>query len=117
TRPKRRRPETTPTPRHRVARSATRRGEPGHCRKFYCARKCVRLSMTWDDTFLEALVRAGAFLFRESLLSDVTVMPGLLRRARQECARGAHEESAKGWSGSADSPSRACGTRSPRTAS
>src|SRR5215813_9551061 len=51
-------PKTTPSPRHRVARSATRRGEPSHCRKFYCARSCVRLSTTSHKPFLEAPVRA-----------------------------------------------------------
>src|SRR5262245_25153975 len=48
-----------------------RRGQPVRRRKFYCARRCVRLSTTWHDTFLEAPVRVGAFLFRELLLSRV----------------------------------------------
>src|SRR5262249_15997794 len=43
-------------------------------RKSYCARRCVRLSTTWHSTFLEAPVRAGAFLLRHLRLWPV-VMP------------------------------------------
>jgi len=38
----------------------------------WAARRYVRLSRTWDDTFFEALVRAGAFLFRKLPLSLIT---------------------------------------------
>src|SRR5215831_16358272 len=54
-----------------------RRGEPACRRKFYCTRRCVRLSTTWYD-FLEAPVRAGAFPFRELLLWVVMSLPHLV---------------------------------------
>src|SRR5262249_30169660 len=54
-----------------------RRGKPARRRKSYCARRRVRLSTTWHD-FLEALVRAGAFPFRELLLWVVMPLPHLV---------------------------------------
>jgi hypothetical protein len=72
---------------------------------FYCADPRGRVAFpSLDDLFNLPRFTAAAFFWTrdcvgELLLSGVTIMPALLRRARQEYARGAHEESAKGWSG------------------
>src|SRR5215831_446809 len=71
---------------------------------FYCADPRGRVAFPSLDLFNLPRFTAAAFFWTrdcvgELLLSGVTIMPALLRRARQEYARGAHEESAKGWSG------------------
>jgi hypothetical protein len=50
--------------------AGTRRGRRGGT---YCAGRRVRLSMAWHDTFLQAPVAAGAFLFRRELLLSLPV--------------------------------------------
>src|SRR5262249_9664429 len=61
-----------------AARRRTRCGTPARHRKSYCVRRCVQLSKTWHDTFHEAPVRAGAFLFPELLLWVVMPLPYLV---------------------------------------
>src|SRR5262249_6883526 len=62
-------PEQNFQDRPQVADRRIAADSPALRRKCYCARRCVRVSTTWHDTFLEAPVCAGAFLFRELLLS------------------------------------------------